>query len=115
MLVEVFDKNGLKKALNAGFNFPMPSYIHNPKQIIEILKTTDIRYFAIHSATFNSSFEGDILKELISRGACIAVYSSNISKYAQNFFSLGGFAIYSDFIPQNNFKYNCKGIWCKTY
>lgn len=115
MLVEVFDKAGLKRAKDAGFTFLMPSYVHNPNEIIELLKTTNIRYFAIHSATFNNSFKGDVLRELISKGACIALYSSNISKYAVDFFALGGFALYSDFIPQKNFKYNCKGIWCKTY
>ena len=115
MLVEVFDEKGLNDALNAGFYFPMPSYLHNPKDILNLIKNSDIRYFAIHTATFKNSFNTNIMKNLVLNGACISLYSSNISEFAENFFELGGFAIYSDFIPQDNFNYSCKGNWCKTY
>ena len=115
MLIEVFDANGLKQAINAGFDFPMPSYLHNPKEIINLIKSSKTRYFAIHTATFNNSFNDSIMEQLVASGACIAVYSSNISNYVKKFYDIGGFAVYSDFIPQNSFEYSCKGEWCKNY
>jgi glycerophosphoryl diester phosphodiesterase len=111
VLVEVFSQDQIQKARSYGFLHVMPSFATSIDMVKRLVSNYDIKYFALHSATFDNSFQGriNLLKDL---EVCAYIYTSNDSTYINQAFEDGVFGFYVDYVSPES---PCMEKKCVTY
>lgn len=114
ILVEVFGLGAYYAALRAGVKYPMLS-----SGDFKLAMKLGIPMMATHSSILQDSKSLELAREYITQGGCIAVFSSNDSKFIESNLGNSATFIYTDFTnPKTN---HCKlentphAKTCKTY
>ena len=110
-IVEVFNEGQISEARSYGYWDVMPSFAHNVLAIEKYSSDFGVKYFALHSATFDNSFRGrvNIFEEL---NVCAFIYTSNDPTYIEKSYRDGAYGFYTDFSAPSH---QCSQDKCDTY